>query len=206
MSEMSASTRTERGRMAATDLVGRAVEDLPSSQDHEHTVAQSARQSCMSCVLSKMVVPRSRSSRSASASTIDVHRIEAGQRLVEHQQLAARRRAWRELDLLRHPFDSVSTFARSGVGSSKRSSHACAIAPPIGRERPFRPPEILERGEHGDPLVETALLGQVADAVAWRRAVVRFRASSMCPLSGRRMCRSMRSVVVLPEPFGPMKP
>ena len=70
----------------------------------------------------------------------------------------------------------------------------------------------VERGEEDELLedlhagVEAALLGQVAPGAPSGRPSVGVPSQVAVPLSGRRMSRTIRIVVVLPAPFAPRKP
>ena len=126
----------------------------------------------MSCVLKTTVVPRRRISSTASLRDFGVDRVEAGERLVEDQELRAARRPRRRTA-------PSATCPSTAPRSSSRPSPACPSARhpvvdggiELGDRASLQLPVVAEQPADGHLLVEAALLGQIADAIAGGRGV-----------------------------------
>ena len=136
---------------------------------------------------------------------VDADRVEAGERLVEHQQLGLVDERGRELDALlvaeRELLDAV--LGALGQARGARSSGPRRAS---GRVDAVQRGEVDELGAHAHLRVQAALLRHVAEARAGarrRRGAPRQRTS---PRSAPRTPRMIRIVVVLPAPLGPTKP
>ena len=136
---------------------------------------------------------------------LGIDRVEAGERLVQDQQLGPVEHRRDELDLLGHPLGEGLDLLSIQAASPMRSSHAAIERSSSGCRAPFSAAVVAEQPPHGHPLVEPALLGQVADPVV-RGPRARSPRTSISPASGSRMCMIIRNVVVLPDPLGPMNP
>ena len=137
-----------------------------------------------------------------------VDRVEAGERLVEDEQVGLVDDRAEQLDELRHALRQLADLARRrrGRGPPSSSSRRARAGARVRHGRPRSAPRKAIASRAFIDGIEPALLGQVADAVAGVARVAVRRAGCASPSSGSMMPSSMRSVVVLPAPLGPSTP
>ena len=142
--------------------------------------------------------------REDRAHVVDAAGIEAGERLVEDQQLrlwTSATASWARCWL---PWESASI--RSGPGRTGRAGRSSAMRPsPGGGVHAVQPREVLDLVEQGHGGVESAFFWHVAEGPAGR-LVDRPAAPRISPASRAVRPKMARIVVVLPAPFGPRKP
>ena len=152
------------------------------------------------------VVPFAASARISRFELALVERVEARERLVEHHQPRLVDQRAEQLDGLRHALRQLADLPVGGIAEAVLLEQLAPAPAPFGQRQP------AQRAEEGDRLVrlhrriEPALLGQVADQRGRYRAGRSWPSTRRTPSSGSMMPSSMRSVVVLPAPFGPSMP
>ena len=190
---------------ALAQLVDRAGGDEPAVLDDRHVLAQP---------LDELELVRGEDDGHAgvralaqhAAHHVDAGRVEAGERLVEHEHLRVVDERDAELDALlvaeRERLDAVAGALARPSRSIQRS--AARAAPAAGE--PVQAREVHELVAHAHLRVQAALLRHVAEARARarRRSARPFQRTR--PASGASTPSTIRIAVVLPAPLGPTKP
>ena len=176
-----------------------------------HTESHSRSALSMRCVLKITVLPRALSSTMVSFSACALIGIEAGERLVEDDEVGIVDERADELHLLLHAARELVDLGEPPVLLGRLEVEALhPVLDALVRVLAGHALELGEELQHPADLhllVEAALLGQVADAVGDAgRSRCGLPNSEMEPLSGTMMLRIMRIVVVLPAPLGPSRP
>ena len=136
-----------------------------------------------------------------------VDRVEAGERLVEHDQPRLVDHACRAIGRSAPcPWTGCGSASSPNRRARVRASSTSARRRPSASGSPRSAPmkAIASRAVHRR--IEAAFLGQIADLAGRHRAGGRGRAGCGCPLSGSMIPSSIRRVVVLPAPLGPSMP
>ena len=125
----------------------------------------------MSCVLKTTVVPRRRISRTASlsASALTGSRPEKGSSRIRSAGLVMTEATnWTFCDM---PFERASIFFSPQPCMPMRAIQSSMDGIELGDRPALQLPVVAEQAAHGHLLIEAALLGQVADAIAGGRGV-----------------------------------
>ena len=137
---------------------------------------------------------------------VDADGVEAGERLVEHQQLGVVDQRGRELHALLVAERELLDAVAGALGEAE------PLDPAVGRRgassvaTPCSRAKYVELVADAHLRVQAALLGHVAEARAGREVDRARRSSGPSPRSGSSTPSTMRIVVVLPAPLGPTKP
>ena len=140
------------------------------------------------------------------ADRVDACRVEAGERLVEHEQLRAVHQRGGQLNALLVAVRQRLHLAAGALGHSRAAPATSSLDSPASRPvMPVQPAEVLELLADLHPRIEPALFGHVAEPPPRRRAHRR-PVPPHVPASRSTSPKIARIVVVLPAPFGPRKP
>ena len=141
-----------------------------------------------------------------AAEDVDADGVEAGERLVEHQQLRVVHERGGELHAL---LVAERELLHPLAGALLQPE---ALDPAVGRGLGVRARDAVQPGEVDELVadahlrVQAALLGHVAEPRAGRGVGGRGRGTAPARGPARSTPRTMRMVVVLPAPLGPTKP
>ena len=150
--------------VAALDVGERAVEDFVAPVNHEDEVAHR---------LGHRHVVRAEDDGGAGgaefedsgADDLEVDGVEAGERLVEDEQLGPGDDGGDELDFLRHAFGERLDFLIGPLAQAHFRQPPLNLAGGVGAGHALERGVVGEHAADGHLLVEAALLGEVADAV-----------------------------------------